>query len=603
MEGGEINDTARNGPSSGTWCYTSEQKREDVFEEIIFNSQKTNLRDLRKVGWNGIPDRFRNHAWQLLLNYLPRTVSTRTRNLRKKRIEYHRLMTKHVFEFDFCLTDRQLLHTQKTQLTKEKKVKILLSEPAVSGNDDTEKGATESSTNKHQSHQHFERDIPPLFDNKENSTLPDVESIDKREDSLLIQIRHDISKMVDIPTRSSVRSEPKKRGVYHFFHKRKGKSNESDPYSFAQFMIQTSTTKNRLFAQPRVKLMLERVTYLWSIQVDDMNGDVTDRRAKSRYGSVVLDLLCPLIIASIHSYFWGMHISIIKKDTDNESNDENDAEDECDPCSPRLEGRGVLEEEERQVRSSNCEELKFGRGLDKIPDEMLDEMEADIYWCLCNLIDGIKDHDRYDMTVLSSSTVMPGYVCNTDERGSQLLLILLDKVLYRVDPTLHKYLKSQSVEYLWFAFHWMNCLHVRTLNESCLLRVWDTCLCDEDKKGEMASIWGNGPRSKRSLRRVARLSGFHSFQVYLCSALLHKVRDMIFGRKFEDILVLLRNLPSKDWGVDEISVVLSQAFAWKETFRESEGQLLLTATSLYGERTFTDWMKICHWPPRKGESK
>lgn len=32
-----------------------EQKREDVFEEIIYNSKRTNLVHLRRVGWYGFP--------------------------------------------------------------------------------------------------------------------------------------------------------------------------------------------------------------------------------------------------------------------------------------------------------------------------------------------------------------------------------------------------------------------------------------------------------------------------------------------------------------------------------------------------------------------
>ena len=45
--------TAREVESGGDWYL--EQKRDDVFEEIIYNSERTHLSDLRRVGWNGIP--------------------------------------------------------------------------------------------------------------------------------------------------------------------------------------------------------------------------------------------------------------------------------------------------------------------------------------------------------------------------------------------------------------------------------------------------------------------------------------------------------------------------------------------------------------------
>lgn len=41
---------------SNKWL--QEQKREDVIEEIIYNSSKTNLTDLKRIGWtNGFPVR------------------------------------------------------------------------------------------------------------------------------------------------------------------------------------------------------------------------------------------------------------------------------------------------------------------------------------------------------------------------------------------------------------------------------------------------------------------------------------------------------------------------------------------------------------------
>lgn len=580
---------------------TSEQKREDVFEEIIFNSNKTNLSDLRDVGWNGIPDRFRCHAWQLLLNYLPKTVSTRTKTLRKKRIEYHQIMTKHFFEFDFCLTDRKLHQICQENQTNGKKIRIHFNDNQDSRSDDSTAQPYPKSTEPVQTYQNLDYGVPPLFDSRESF------SIDKqkdREDSLLLQIRFDISKMVDVPTRSKKAQHlPKKKGIRQFFSKKT--DNHQSPCTFADFLTQTSTTTNRLFAQPRIKVLIERVTYLWSIQVDEEERKPA-RGGESRYTSVVIDLLCPLIICFIYNYFWGMHISNMKRIIcDENKNDEANILKGHDEDLCLLVGRGMVEHKERQLMIKEYQELKYGRGLEKIPDEILDEIEADVYWCLCNLIDGIRDYDRYDITVLSSMKTRSGCLYNTDDRGSQLLLILMDKVLHRVDPKLHQYLKSHGVEYLWFAFHWMNCLHVRTLNEKCLLRVWDTCLCEEDKKGGKVNIWSNRNSlgSKKPHRQILRLSGFHSFQVYICSALLHFIRDSLFHRTFEEILIILRNLPSKSWEVEDIAVVLSQAFAWKEIFRESEGHILLSATPIYGEQIFTDWISICHWPPRKDLSK
>jgi len=42
-------------PASPTAEWVAMQKKEDIFEEIIYNSKKTNLTHLRRVGWNGFP--------------------------------------------------------------------------------------------------------------------------------------------------------------------------------------------------------------------------------------------------------------------------------------------------------------------------------------------------------------------------------------------------------------------------------------------------------------------------------------------------------------------------------------------------------------------
>jgi hypothetical protein len=41
-----------------TESWVSEQKKEDIFEEIIYKSKHINLTHLRRVGWNGFPVSF-----------------------------------------------------------------------------------------------------------------------------------------------------------------------------------------------------------------------------------------------------------------------------------------------------------------------------------------------------------------------------------------------------------------------------------------------------------------------------------------------------------------------------------------------------------------
>lgn len=68
--------------------------KETTFENCI-KSQIVDLRDLRKLGWNGIPPQYRAEAWQILLGYLPGNSSRRKTTLERKRQEYRDAIAQH----------------------------------------------------------------------------------------------------------------------------------------------------------------------------------------------------------------------------------------------------------------------------------------------------------------------------------------------------------------------------------------------------------------------------------------------------------------------------------------------------------------------------
>jgi hypothetical protein len=226
------------------------------------------------------------------------------------------------------------------------------------------------------------------------------------------------------------------------------------------------------------------------------------------------------------------------------------------------------------------------------------------------MMNAIQDY-RYNDAFFpkkSSSSSNKKFKLNSSD-GLQKMIILTEKVIQRVDPVLHTHLKSKGVEFQWFVFRWMNTLQVRTMNEKCIIRLWDTCLCEEiDKSNKGGTLGLNyfttfGFNPKRSKKRL-HLSGFLSFQVYICAALIHQIRDKILSQsKFQDILYRLRNLTLSSWGVEDITLLLSQAFVWKETFCNTENQLMASATEEYGDDTISTWVKKSHWPPRKETSR
>jgi len=105
----------------------------------------------------------------------------------------------------------------------------------------------------------------------------------------------------------------------------------------------------------------------------------------------------------------------------------------------------------------------------------------------------------------------------------------------------------KKIEYIQFAFRWMNCLLMRELPLSVVIRIWDTYLSEDDT--------------------------FSIFHVYLCAAFLVKWSVPIQSQDFQELMLFLQNLPTKDWTDKEIETLLLQAYIWKTLYNDSQGHL------------------------------
>lgn len=170
-----------------------------------------------------------------------------------------------------------------------------------------------------------------------------------------------------------------------------------------------------------------------------------------------------------------------EKGDDDDDGDGNDGEDKISslPNIDHKKQSDVLEDEVRQSKLKFCQELSIGKGIDQIPEEIMDEIEADTFWCLENMMNAIQDF-RYNDAFFEKHSTTGGLssgnkfqLCNKD--GLQKMIILTEKVTQRVDPTLYRHLKDKGVEFQWFVFRWINTLQVRSMNEKCITRLWDTC--------------------------------------------------------------------------------------------------------------------------------
>ncbi|GBL76357.1 TBC1 domain family member 22B, partial [Araneus ventricosus] len=96
--------------------------------------------------------------------------------------------------------------------------------------------------------------------------------------------------------------------------------------------------------------------------------------------------------------------------------------------------------------------------VSQLSSDALQQVEADSYWCMAKLLDGIQDNYTFA------------------QPGIQKKVHMLKELIQRIDAPLHNHLKKHSIEYLQFSFRWMNNLLMRELPLACTIRLWDTYL-------------------------------------------------------------------------------------------------------------------------------
>ena len=119
--------------------------------------------------------------------------------------------------------------------------------------------------------------------------------------------------------------------------------------------------------------------------------------------------------------------------------------------------------------------IESGMDPGQLPKPVLDAVEADSFWCLTKLLDGIQDH----------------YI--VAQPGIQRQVGALRDLTARIDSTLSKHLETEGVEFIQFSFRWMNCLLMREISVNNIIRMWDTYLVRDNTLIPLICSW------KRSL--------------------------------------------------------------------------------------------------------
>mmetsp|Transcript_11370 Transcript_11370/g.24160 ORF Transcript_11370/g.24160 Transcript_11370/m.24160 type:complete len:522 (-) Transcript_11370:49-1614(-) len=224
-----------------------------------------------------------------------------------------------------------------------------------------------------------------------------------------------------------------------------------------------------LFHNDRIRRCLSRLLYIWAM-----------RHPASSYVQGINDLATPLISVFLSGYF---------------------------------DGKDCLS----------------GEIMADVTDEMLEEVEADTYWCLTNLLAGIQDH------------------YTSDQPGMQRMVMKLEELVNRIDADLALHLRNTGIEFMQFAFKWMNCLLLREFRLECVMRLWDTYLSED--------------------------GGFEDFHVYVCASFLVHFSGELQQMGFDELFQFMQNIPTDDWGDREVEILLSSAYVLSTLFGGSEAHL------------------------------
>jgi TBC1 domain family member 2 len=101
-------------------------------------------------------------------------------------------------------------------------------------------------------------------------------------------------------------------------------------------------------------------------------------------------------------------------------------------------------------------DVESGMDPGQLPKPVLDAVEADSFWCLTKLLDGIQDNYIFA------------------QPGIQRQVAALHDLTARIDASLARHLENEGVEFIQFSFRWMNCLLMREISVRNTIRMWDT---------------------------------------------------------------------------------------------------------------------------------
>lgn len=224
---------------------------------------------------------------------------------------------------------------------------------------------------------------------------------------------------------------------------------------------------------------------------------------------------------------------------------------------------------------------------DYMTEDQITYLEADTFWCLTKLLEQITDNYIHGQ---------PGILKQVKN---------LSQLVKRIDSKLYNHFQKEHVEFIQFAFRWMNCLLMREFQMKAVIRMWDTYLAEtsidttvnSNPSANDSSILPRTPlqqtvpsfrspqqdftspssqghqQNNKSLSRQKH-SPLNEFHVFVCAAFLIKWSDKLIKMDFQNIITFLQNPPTKDWSENDIDMLLGEAYIWQSLYKDATSHWL-----------------------------
>jgi len=297
-----------------------------------------------------------------------------------------------------------------------------------------------------------------------------------------------LCRYLPMPQRNQDEEVERKQGEYRkyvekYFDTMNDEAANTDPYRQIQADIPRMSSVAGLFQQQCVQDIFERILYIWAIL-----------HPESGYVQGMNDLVTPLFLVFLHDSY-------------------------------RTKTNNIVPFESFFNGDMNDIDLEFS-----LLKKNRDNVEADTYWCLTKVLDGIQDN----------------YI--PSQPGIHQKVAKLEDLTNRIDPELHQHLVRHGVKYKLFAVRWMNNLLTRELQVRQIVRLWDAYF--------------------------AQANGFKDFHNYVCVAFLrHWKSELMKMKDFETMLTFLQNVSTANWGEKEISELAAEAYRFSYSFAEAQSHL------------------------------